>query len=565
MDYIKIDCIGSFFKNAGIVGLIRFLRHNNAKENTDYIMKGETLSLSVDYLKNNDISQMYVDTMVEIFEKDTKFYKVVYEESNIINAYYEKGFENLKEKEIQKLNDLFKSFKDMLLKSSFKATFELLNKEYNIDKPIITIAENFRDEKDINKKYELYCELIDIITNDITIKTQLIYTELLYNQFKLFFSENAQSHKITILDKNIKRENTINNNFIQPIFNDYEIDIKEKKDTCIECFENTKNKRDNTFMVDTADDTKRKKSYYWNCIPSAFVCPVCAFVYSFVPLGFAFFSNDAIFVNINDSVEHLFKMMNTYRQKSENDEHETYYQRLFKVFSNKKIDMLSESLSNIQVIIKNNGQSHFSMKIIDNNIIKHLKECEKYFEKLEKSKKRIKIGKKDGKDIWANVYNVVLDNILSYKSQYSFIDKCIRYELSQDGHFGYIKNILKIEINFNGGANVQDLKKLVDIAFICGKDMRVNLLGKEKAFNNENEIDNTLRSYVYRLANLSSVGDVAQFLDTVIRMYSGYSLTIPFVFKECYTSEETFKAIAHGYILGLKYKKYEKKENDENE
>lgn len=72
-----------------------------------------------------------------------------------------------------------------------------------------------------------------------------------------------------------------------------------------------------------------------------------------------------------------------------------------------------------------------------------------YFDKLEKSKKFLKIGKKDGKDIFINVYNAVLDNILSYKSQYPLIDKCIKYEISNDGYLGYIRNILNIEVNFN--------------------------------------------------------------------------------------------------------------------
>ena len=94
--------------------------------------------------------------------------------------------------------------------------------------------------------------------------------------------------------------------------------------------------------------------------------------------------------------------------------------------------------------------------------------------------------------------------------------------------------------------------KEVNWAFETGKQMRKAILG-ENAFSDKNEDDNAIRSFVYRLINLSSVGDTAQFMDTVLRQYSGYGLTIPAVFKNCYKSEEDFKAIAHGYILGLKY------------
>ena len=69
---------------------------------------------------------------------------------------------------------------------------------------------------------------------------------------------------------------------------------------------------------------------------------------------------------------------------------------------------------------------------------------------------------------------------------------------------------------------------------------------------------------MYRLINLASVGDISQFMDTILRTYSGYGLTIPDIFKDCYQSEETFKAIAHGYILGLKYVKYQKDNNNED-
>lgn len=122
-------------------------------------------------------------------------------------------------------------------------------------------------------------------------------------------------------------------------------------------------------------------------------------------------------------------------------------------------------------------------------------------------------------------------------------------------------------------------------SFKYGQYMRFILLGGD-AFNGEHDNNNSIRSYVYRLANLSSVGDVDQFFGTIIRMYSGYEIAMPSIFKYLYQSEEDFKAISHGYILGLKcpldikylkekllddkdmpkgLKTILKKENDENE
>lgn len=571
-NYITVDCTGSFLKNAGIVGFVKFAEYNHAVEGNDYIIDGQNLHISVEYLKNNDISQMYVDTMVDIFEKDSKFYKVVHDEYNIIQSYYSKGFENLSDKDIENVTKLFKSFEDMMLKKSFENTSNILKTEYNVQYDIFDMVKSLKSIKDINSKYPTYIQIIDIL-NDKTIRNQYMYTELLYGKFKLFFNENAQSHKITILDEKIRREYTIHNNLINPLLEDFSTDAKKKKTVCIECLENTSCKRNNTFMLDTADDVGKKKSYYWNCNPDAFVCPNCAFIYSFVPLGFAFFGNDAVFINNNQSIKELYGIMNTYKLKTESNPNETYYQRLFKIFSSEKISALEHNIHNIQVIFRNGNLSHYDMKIIDNDIISKMVECQKhhYFTNIEK--KYLKIGTD-----FINVYNSVLDNILMRRSQYNFIDKCLKYEFSQECekkscNYGYIKNILNIEINFNGGSAIMEKEKKksyinnlmtkVNIAFEVGKSMRISILG-ENALNDSKEKDNSLRGYVYRLINLASVGDISQFMDTILRTYSGYGLTIPDIFKDCYQSEETFKAIAHGYILGLKYVKYQKDNNNED-
>lgn len=571
-NYITVDCTGSFLKNAGIVGFVKFAEYNHAVEGNDYIIDGQNLHISVEYLKNNDISQMYVDTMVDIFEKDSKFYKVVNDEYNIIQSYYSNGFENLSDKDIENVTKLFKSFEDMMLKKSFENTSNILKTEYNVQYDIFDMVKSLKSIKDINSKYPTYIQIIDIL-NDKTIRNQYMYTELLYGKFKLFFNENAQSHKITILDEKIRREYTIHNNLINPLLEDFSTDAKKKKTVCIECLENTSCKRNNTFMLDTADDVGKKKSYYWNCNPDAFVCPNCAFIYSFVPLGFAFFGNDAVFINNNQSIKELYSVMNTYKLKTESNPNETYYQRLFKIFSSEKISALEHNIHNIQVIVRNGNLSHYDMKIIDNDIISKMVECQKhhYFTNIEK--KYLKIGTD-----FINVYNSVLDNILMRRSQYNFIDKCLKYEFSQECekkscNYGYIKNILNIEINFNGGSAIMEKEKKksyvnnlmtkVNIAFEVGKSMRISILG-ENALNDSKEKDNSLRGYVYRLINLASVGDISQFMNTILRTYSGYGLTIPDIFKDCYQSEETFKAIAHGYILGLKYVKYQKDNNNED-
>ena len=59
-------------------------------------------------------------------------------------------------------------------------------------------------------------------------------------------------------------------------------------------------------MLDVGDDLERKTSAFWNCKVDAYLCPVCAFLYSLVPLGFVKMENgDFLFVNANTDVSSL--------------------------------------------------------------------------------------------------------------------------------------------------------------------------------------------------------------------------------------------------------------------
>lgn len=577
-NYITVDCTGSFLKNAGIVGFVKFAEYNHAVEGNDYIIDGQNLHISVEYLKNNDISQMYVDTIAEVLEQTvgTKFNDIANKFNNLKNS-IDSGKISIEDKNI---TDFFESF----------------TKVFDLPPTTIENLKNYSNEFDISSKVEFiknknqdnntklnYCSQIINLLNNKRFKNILVFKEFLFKgdlKHKIFFGINkffkvGNEGKTFFNSKKyaLKIEELYNSDFINPIFEELSVDNKKKKTICIECLENTSIKIENSFMNDTADDLRRKKSHYWNCNPDAFVCPNCAFIYSFVPLGFAFFGNDAVFINNNQSIKELYSVMNTYKLKTESNPNETYYQRLFKIFSSEKISALEHNIHNIQVIVRNGNLSHYDMKIIDNDIISKMVECQKhhYFTNIEK--KYLKIGTD-----FINVYNSVLDNILMRRSQYNFIDKCLKYEFSQECekkscNYGYIKNILNIEINFNGGSAIMEKEKKksyvnnlmtkVNIAFEVGKSMRISILG-ENALNDSKEKDNSLRGYVYRLINLASVGDISQFMDTILRTYSGYDLTIPDIFKDCYQSEETFKAIAHGYILGLKYVKYQKDNNNED-
>lgn len=559
--------------NAGICGFIRFMEHNNAEKGKDYDYQGQSLFIDIDYLKNNDISEMYISTMSEIFEENTKHFRTLNEKHEIdkLNSI---GIDNLDDKQKKRITELYKNFADLLVKSSYLSTYEMLSDVDNITPINKDIIEDLKKESDLSVKHEKYNNIYQII-NQKKIKDSLIYTDLLYDYFKLFFSENSQSHKITRLcEKNKKYSDTFKNNFISPLFDEMDIPQKKKSAICIECLETMsatevqKKKRRLTFLFDIADDLDRKKSYYWFCKPDAYVCPLCNFIYAFIPLGFAFIGSEAVFINSNSTIETLIKIMSAQCEKISETSNLSVRKRIMRTFTEEKIDALEKTNSNIQIILRSSNFSHFVFDVIDKDMIKKFKQGSKELSKLECKKVIFKSydSNSNGKKI-LSVYDTVLDMILNKHTLYPFIDKILKNEIDKSNNIEYIQDIICLEIIFNGGTKMDELKPKVDFAFMSGKALREKILGKETAKSSENGAeadDNRLRGLVYRLVNLTAVGDCSQFIDTVIRIYAGYSLTIPAIFKDCYKSDEMFKAISHGFILGLKYVAYEKN-NDKQE
>lgn len=553
---ITVQLGSSFMLNAGICGFIRFLEHNNARKGIDYEYGGQSLSISSDYLKSNNIPELYIDTMADIFEKNTKYYRIISEKGRI-DSLNKAGIENLDEKQPKDLKDMYKSFADLMLKNSYASVYEILPDYAGLSPVNKPMLEDFKKETDLTLKYEKYLHITELLEQR-RLTRLLIYTELIYTSFKLFFSENPMSKKITCLCESKKKyEATYNDKFFAPLIDESEIDEKKKKSICIECMNPMANKKELTFLVDTADDLGKKKSYYWNCKPDAYACPSCSFIYSFIPLGFTLIGSEAVFINSNSSIETMIQLMYSLREKTDDDSEKSVRRRIMRIFTAEKIDALSKTGSNIQVIMRSSGISHFRFDTIDRSLIDGLGKGKDYLSRLER--KWIPL---DGGNL-ISVYDTVFDRILSRLTLYPFIDKIMKHEIDKTTGLGYLKGILRLEIIFHGGNNMDELNKKIDSAFHSGKALRMSILGAETALTASSEDDNRLRSFVYRLVNLASVGDCPQFIDTVIRIYAGFNLTIPAVFKDCYKSDEMFKAIAHGFILGLKYVKYDPTESKE--
>ena len=260
-NFITVSLGSSFLLNAGICGLLEFLYHNEAKENTDYKIDDQTLYISTDFLKQNNIPEMYINTMAELLEKTTKFYRITELDRQSIDNLNNTEIENLTKDQLKRLNEKYTNFQQKFMNKSYINAYKLLSSDKEIKPVTEDLIIDFKKCKDLNEKYKKYNNIIQLIGQK-KVKNTLIYTELIYTQFKLFFAENSQSKKITCLcNAEQKYEETYGNSFYLPLIQEMEISENKKSISCIECRNpvSAKNKKAFTFLCDTADDVNRKK------------------------------------------------------------------------------------------------------------------------------------------------------------------------------------------------------------------------------------------------------------------------------------------------------------------
>ena len=541
-DYIIVQ-MGDFMLNAGILGLIRALENYHAVEGRDYIIGENELRLSKDYLETTDLADLYFRAMVDLLGKDSR-YQTIIDKKPIVDKLYSE--QQRTEKQEKQLTDLYTELAKMLERNSFKSGYTIL-KESGIDLISLDLVKSYKKEKDPTTKYRLYEKLIEILKLP-SVRDVLVFKELMYGKIDRFY-QGTSFYLPAKLSKNMKE--VYEQDFVTPLLEELHA-TKKPRYRCIECSELSTQKKSISFMIDTTDDIARKKAHYWNMVPDALVCPLCAFVYTFMPVGFRFIGRNSVFINNNVSLPVMKDLMNTYRSRiSDQEESKSLKGGFYRIFSTDGIEMLQTGLSNIQVISRPYSSEHYQMQIVDKDIIEKLTMSKKYLEKLEK------IGSFKIVDNYVNVYDDVIENILLRRSQHNLIQRQMRLNLngSDSRSIAYIYSILMIQIICWGGKeNMDKMMKQVNWAYEAGKDMRLRLTSK---VSDEKDKDNSLRGVVYKLENQISVNDVTGFLDSIIRLYSSYGRPIPSIFKECRSSEELFKAIGQGFILGLKYQRWE--------
>ena len=554
MDRITVS-IGDFLKNAGVVGLKYMLEKLDAVEGDDYgtADNKQSLWLKRDFVIQADWTDMYFKAFVEKFGS-TSAYQLALDKIEEILEQAEHG-------EWDKVNckESLKFINDKLLSNSYRSGFENIKgrvddwEEYELLKTS-KLKENMGKEELCRRLQRLRQFLIQPLCEETFSMKSIIYNYI--NRFwdgkSFLLRANAAKDMRKMFDTD----------FSEPLRKYASVSHEKAKERCIDCDGrmDAKEKVSIAFMKDQADDLTRKRSAFWNCKVDAYLCPMCAFIYSLAPLGFTLIGNRFVFLNVNKNIKELLSANPENGRaaydavRKEDEKYSSWIARSVDILLQEK----SKELGNIQVITRGRGEGdRYTFDVIAKDVLDILKEetIRKGLDMLSKHP-YIKVGK----DYW-NIHEETVLNILRYRSQYGMIHKLLKMAIENKSILFSAAAIYGVQLRTNL------LRKGKECANIGGEwmsryrvrdegyELRKALLGAKGT-----EDDACIRGTVYQLLNALSVGNVEHFMEVVMRIYCSTKLKVPNAFIECLKDHDTFIEYGYAFLLGLQGSYYEKKE-----
>jgi len=511
--------LNDFLFNSGVLGLHKILEY---KKKESYIQKeGNVINIDVEAFE--DFEQDYIDTMIYFYEEDTKYHTITKLKGDIDQLDL-----NIAENE-KILKDKYKFIKTSMESASYKAGYEIVKLTDDSENPYEYI-EILKNEKELERMKELSINIIEHIE-----KNKEIYCmkDIIYTKINCFW-ENVSFLNRTSNKKDIKEEYV--RTFVKP-FKEYIQNERKPGNTCIECGNSISKKEASgmSWLKDVGVDMSRKKSIFWNFNEDMFICPICNLIYSCIPLGFTMIGSNGIFVNNNENFEMLigFNRLIETNNNLEEQNYEKIYQKILSNYINRieqvgNKEKIKYELRNIQVI-KRIGPKD-KMKYEFNMISKDkLKIIEKVMENLGSLSK-------------TRAYQDVLGNLLNGNKQYKLINEYLRKKENMKN----IKDILIIELNSMGGVNVKERKERIQEMFDEGESLQIHFFK-----NNENE--NKLKSYAYKLQNALNANNLEDFMKLLTLFYGSLGKPIPNceAMKVLIKEPEYFRLLGYSYVYGL--------------
>lgn len=569
--------LNDFQFNAGVMGFLKILINSGDIDIEDLPQSNE-IEFPFGIIEN--FEQKYIKTMVEEYKHFTPIYQLV-KEYERIKMSDEVDYES-------KVNILetFNSDKINLSKASFLSIFALMNDaplNISISKDINTrkkeaksvIANSKKELKKIlnNKKYsdeergraldDLFQKYRPLLDKIIECKDDFYMKSIMFMIINKFWKDRG-------FLKNAKYNLSISNayyeEFVFPVKWIFDNPQKENKSKyrCLECgcnLEFKSKKVNDSNIIDNfvwingmGIDTKKKTSTFWNFRSDDILCPICKLIYSCVPLGFKVFNNKnytAMFINCNYSIHSMYDINITTQGNIQGDEFE---QVKYADIVQNYLKVHAQNMKNVPRInglqlIKKIGEERYVINSISPLHLTILSDRIRDFEKLTNRYVRY------GKDTYYNVYQEVIDAFFKNINLNNLIFKYLKIYLEDRNFYpSFMWNILRIQDYSNHikkGENrlsykVNSLKEPLTLYHWRKRGEEVR-----NEFGREEDVDNKIRSYAYRLLNCIRVGDISSFLDTMIRIHLQLNVPLPNRAEELYVDRDSFENLGQAYIIGL--------------
>lgn len=549
MKIIKIKLeMQDWLYNAGIVGFSKILIDN------DIVFYKDRNYIEFDANILEDFNEMYFNYFIKKYKKFTSWYEIVSFE-DFINSFNKNDFD---EKSLKLLNDKITYIKGKLILPSYKKGYQIIE-----DKSLNLLEEEKKlKEIKINKKQSLN-DVIEDVENQIFIikniinylnkdgvKKIIIAKNVIYDIINKFWSD------VCFLNKNDSEKNMYDDYksyFINDMFKYVNSNKENFKYNCFTCNSkiNGLNKPDSydlAWINKIGVDMSRKTSHFWNFNGDAYICPICNLIYSCIPAGFTVIYDKGLFINENSSIENLISINRHTIDKEttiEQLEQESYY-NIINIMEQTGVDISNKEIENVQ-IIKFDSQNEirpYTFNILSKDVIKLISKNKNRLKALIKIK--FITGKKDGKDIYANLYNEVLKRLYNSQNQFDLIQNLLTLNLTGDfNNLNCIEIIIKINNDFIGGC-MED-KKVSDKQI-----WKIRQIGFElkKAYIDKKS-KNKLNGISYRLLNALKTNDISKYMNTIINSYMYLGDEIPTFFIEALKDKDVFQTIGYSFLLGL--------------
>ena len=565
MSKIEIST-GDFLKNAGIVGLKYLLDNSDADEEIHYGITddGQSLWIDSEYIENADWTQLYFDAFVKKYGSLTVYQAVLDKIDNILDKLENENWDISNKENLKFIKDELKFINDKLLSKKYKYKSGVENIKQDIENPeVYELLENSKLKENMEKEqlHKRLQELQKFLKQPLC-KETFSMKNIICDYIKCFWDNKSFLDNRNNSKKNMKK--VFNADFSEPLKMYISKEHKNSKDMCIDCNGqiNSNNRVSIAFMNGQADDLDRKRSAFWNCKVDAYLCPVCAFVYSLVPLGFTLVGKTFVFVNMNQNVTQLLmanpssgKLVYT-DQQEENEKYSSWIARTIDLLLQEK----SKELGNIQVVTRGIGENdQYTFDIIPRDILILFndEDIRKELDKLSKTP-YVKVGK----DFW-NIHEEVILNILRYHNQYKMINQLLKMAIESEATLFKARVIYDIQLKINLlRKNKKSGGELMNRYMVREKGYELrNVLLKAKGSND----DACIRGTIYQLLNALSVGNVEHFMEVIMRIYCSTKLQVPSTFIEFLKGRDTFVEYGYAFLLGLQGSHYEKKEEKVND